>query len=75
MLSPNTLGIHNSHRSSAGRPGGVSVRVAPVTYQVILELGIGHFRESEPRRKHTRRNSLGLFFVHKLTCGKRESVS
>ena len=44
-------------------------------YQVILEAGIGQFREFEPRRVHTRINSLGLFLVHKLTCGKRESVS
>ena len=49
--------------------------VAPVAYQVILEPGIGQFRDFEPRRVHTRINSLGLFLVHKLTCGKRESVS
>ena len=51
--------------------------VAPVAYQVILEPGIGQFREFEPRRVHTRINinSLGLFLAHKLTCGKRESVS
>ena len=49
--------------------------VAPVAYQVILKPGIGQFREFEPRRVHTRVNSLGLFLVHKLTCGKRESVS
>ena len=49
--------------------------VAPVAYQVILEPGIGQFREFEPRRVHTRINSLGLFLVDKLTCGKRESVS
>ena len=49
--------------------------VAPVGYQVILEPGIGQFREFEPRREHARINSLGLFLVHKLTCGKRESVS
>ena len=49
--------------------------VAPVAYQVILEPGIGQFREFEPRRVHTRINSLGLFLVQKLTCGKRESVS
>ena len=49
--------------------------VAPVAYQVILEPGIGQFREFEPRRVHTTRiNSLGLFFVYKLTCGKRENV-
>ena len=65
--------------------------VAPVAYQVILEPGIGQFRddctreyinhyglfsdEFEPRRVHTRINSLGLFLVDKLTSGKRESVS
>ena len=50
--------------------------VAPVAYQVILEPGIGQFREFEPRRVHSRINSkLGLFLVHKLTRGKRESVS
>ena len=49
--------------------------VAPVAYQVILEPGICQFREFEPRRVHIRINSLGLFLVHKLTCGKRESVS
>ena len=49
--------------------------VAPVAYQVILEPGIGQFREFEPRRVQTRINSLELFLVDKLTCGKRESVS
>ena len=49
--------------------------VAPVAYQVILEPGINQFREFESPRVHTRINSLGLFLVHKLTCGKRESVS
>ena len=49
--------------------------VAPVAYQVILEPGIGQFREFEPRRVRTRIKSLELFLVHKLTCGKRESVS
>ena len=49
--------------------------VAPVAYQVILEPGIGQFREFEPPRVHTRTNSWGLFLVHKLTCGKRGSVS
>ena len=51
------------------------IPVAPVAYQVILEPGTGQFREFEPRRVHIRINSLGLFLVHKLTCGKRESVS
>ena len=43
-----------------------------MAYQVILEPGIGQFREFEPRRAHTRKNSLGLLHVRKLTCGKRE---
>ena len=56
--------------SQKGRP------VAPVEYQVILEPGGGgQFSEFEPTRVHTRKNSSGLFLVHKLTCGKRESVS
>ena len=41
-----------------------------MAYQVILEPGIGRFREFEPRRVHTRINSLGLLLVHKFTCGK-----
>ena len=49
--------------------------VAPVAYQVILEPGIGQFREFESPRVHTRINSWGIFLAHKLTCGKRESVS
>ena len=48
----------------AGRPGGVSG---------YPRAGIGQFREFEPRRVHPRITSLGLFLVHKLTCGKRES--
>ena len=48
------------------------VPVAPAVYQVILEPGIGQFREFEPRRVHL----LGHFCVaHELTCRKRESVS
>ena len=55
--------------------GTSSCCIAPVAYQVILEAGMGQFREFEPRRVHTRTNSLGLFLVHELPCGKRESVS
>ena len=40
--------------------------VAPVAYQVILEPGISQFREFEPRRVHTRMDSLGFFLVLKL---------
>ena len=55
----------------------LSVRfiVAPVAYQVIPKPGVGQFREFESPRVHTRINSWGLFLVHKLACGKRESVS
>ena len=59
-------------------PGGYKplyIPVAPVAYQVILDPGIGQFREFEPRRVHIRINPLGLFLVDKLPCGKRESVS
>ena len=49
--------------------------VASVANQVILEPGTGLFREFESPRVHTRIKSWGLFLVHKLTCGKRESVS
>ena len=51
------------------------VSIASVAYQVILEAGIGQFRESKSPRVHTRINSWGLFLAHKSTCGKRESVS
>ena len=49
--------------------------VAPVAYQVILEPGIRQFRQFESPRVYTHINSLGLFLVPKMTCGKRESVS
>ena len=63
-------------QDSAGRiesrVRGIADPVAPVAYQVILEPGIGQFREFEPRRVHTRINSLGLFLVHKFTWKARE---
>ena len=46
-----------------------------MAYQVILEPGIDQFHEFESPRVHSRINSWELFLVHKLTCGKRESVS
>ena len=46
-----------------------------MAYQVILEPGLGQFREFESPRVHTRINLWGLFLAHKLTCGKCESVS
>ena len=49
--------------------------VASVAHQVILEPGVGQFRELESPRVHTRINSWGLFVVHRLTCVKRGSVS
>ena len=54
-----------------GEEGVYPKPVAPVAYQVLLEPGIGHFREFEPRRVL----SLRLLREHKWTCGKRESVS
>ena len=46
--------------------------VAPVAYQVVLEPGIGQFREFEPRRVHTRCriNSLGLFLCPQIDLRK-----
>ena len=38
--------------------------VAPVAYRVILEPGIGQFREFESPRVHTRVNSWGLLVAH-----------
>ena len=44
-----------SHAWSGRVGSGVdSGSVAPVAYQVILEPGIDHFSEFEPRRVHTR---------------------
>ena len=45
----------------------ISIRyiVAPAAYQVILEPGIGQFREFEPRRGHTRTKIVGTF-----SCGQ-----
>ena len=68
-------------RGHLGRKGvgtatqGYIQPVAAVAYQVILEPGIGQFCGFEPPLVHTRINSWGLFLVHKLTCGMRESVS
>ena len=41
---------------------------------ILVYIYIYHFRGFEPPRVHTRINSLGRLLVHKLTCGKRESV-
>ena len=59
-------------------PNDFTRTVLPALYRAtycIPGIDYGQFREFEPRRVHTRINSLGLFLVHKLTCGKRESVS
>ena len=45
--------------------------VAPVVYQVVVELGIGQLREFEPRRLRTRDNSSRLFLVHNSTSGQK----
>ena len=71
-------GIHGQLHAAVGRcrtDDHMYQPVPPVAYQVILGPGIGQFREFESPRVHTRINSWGLFLVHKLTCGKRESVS
>ena len=70
MVAPTRKPIFNFYNIAYGY-----IPVGSVAYQVILEPGIGQFREFEPRRVHTRINSLGVFLAHKLTCGKRESVS
>ena len=58
------------------RPPAKHIRpVASVAYHVMLEPGIGQFREFESPRVHTRINSWELFLEHKLICGKRKSVS
>ena len=41
-----------------------------MAHQVILEPGLGQFREFEPSRVHTRINSWGLFLVHKIDLRK-----
>ena len=46
------------------------IPVAPVAYQVILEAGIGQFREFEPRRVYIRISSLGLFSCAQIDLRK-----
>ena len=41
-----------------------------MAYQVILEPGLGQFREFEPRRVHPRINSLGLFSCAQIDLRK-----
>ena len=41
-----------------------------VAYQVSFEPGTGQFREFEPRRVHTRINSLGLFCCAQIDLRK-----
>ena len=48
----------------------ICIPVAPVAYEVILEPGIGQFREFEPRRVRTRINSLGLFLSAQIDMRK-----
>ena len=69
--------VHHLPTSTASDAGGahIAMAVAPVAYQVILEPGVGQFREFQSTRVHTRISSWGLLLAHKLTCGKRESVS
>ena len=52
-------------------PLGVCIRsVAPVAYQVVLEPGIGQFREFDSPRVHTRINSWGLFSCAQIELRK-----
>ena len=44
--------------------------VAPVAYQVIVEPGVGQFREFEPRRVHARINFVGNFSCAKIDLQK-----
>ena len=46
-----------SQSAGALAPSGVYKPVAPVAYQVILEPGIGQFRDRESPRVHTRIHS------------------
>ena len=46
--------------------------VAPVAYQVILEPGIGQFRDFESLRVHTRINSWGLAEIDLRKTRERE---
>ena len=66
----------NTHATCTGNHQRFVVQpVAPVAYQVILEPGIGHFREFESPRVCILVLIRGDFIAHKSTCGKRESVS
>ena len=48
--------------------------VAPVAYKVILEPGVGQFREFESPWVHTRINRRGLCLAHKLYTYKPEGT-
>ena len=52
---------HQQSTPSSAQPSYIYILVA---HHVILDPAIGQFREFEPRRVHTRINSLGLFLVH-----------
>ena len=67
------LTLHAS-KYTYSRFNGFLEPVAPVAYQVILEPGIGQFREFEPLPSAYSFKFVGTFLVHKSTCGKRESV-
>ena len=74
-LSP---GVHKiSHSPQDTTPGDNIFKsqnfITGVCY--LVSVTVGQFREFESPRVHTRNNSWRLFLVHKLTCGKRESMS
>ena len=50
--------------------GHIGMSVAPVAYQINLEPGIGQFREFEPRRVHTRINSLRFLLCAQIDLRK-----
>ena len=50
-------GVRREYTYFSGVSGKSIQPVAPVAYQVILEPGIGQFREFESPRVHTRINS------------------
>ena len=70
-----SLHDQSMHTKTVGLLASDVHTMASVAYQVILEPGIGQFCEFKARRAHSRHNPLGILLVHKLTRGKRESVS
>ena len=71
------LSLLEPHSRGGDKLLGISVRLSPKR-DCGPKKGQGdphQLREFESPRVHTRVNSWGLFHVHKLTRGKRESMS